>query len=424
MDPATARETLREHLRFLQELGFLCLEPPTGTTTSTGKPKAAPKLADQDEPKPVAQETLPDAEQVLAAPPQVKGEPEPTTETVSEPGYDDYGIEGPPIGGVPTGGPLAARPDWPAGLFARPARPNLVVAHPPRGPGLPGGESEDDDLLDDLLGSAGGSAGSGGTGQPAAETPDLFAEPDTNQAGETTPASKDQVSADAQTSGPIGEREGAEEEQQAAAEASAGSSLSFEDRVGRLSAVAREVAECRKCRLCESRTNVVPGQGNPAARVVFVGEGPGFHEDQQGLAFVGRAGQLLTDIIHAMQLTRDDVFICNVVKCRPPGNRAPAPDEMAACEPYLKRQLSILRPAVIIALGGVALKCLLRDPKLSITRIRGKWREYEGIPLMPTFHPAYLLRNPADKARVWEDIQKVMRVFGLTPPSAKKGADP
>ncbi len=209
----------------------------------------------------------------------------------------------------------------------------------------------------------------------------------------------------------------------APAEETAEVPLSFEARVEALSAIANETAQCTACGLHAGRSHVVPGQGNPLAPIAFVGEGPGFHEDRQGLAFVGRAGQLLTDIIGAMGLTRDDVFICNVVKCRPPENRNPNPEEMSACEPFLKRQLEIIRPAVIVALGTVALRCLLQIPNVSITRIRGQWRTYQGIPLMPTFHPAYLLRNPGGKRQVWEDMQKVMQVFGLKPGKSRQGEE-
>lgn len=187
-----------------------------------------------------------------------------------------------------------------------------------------------------------------------------------------------------------------------------------------LAAIAKQVAACRKCRLCETRTNVVPGQGSTRPAIMFIGEGPGADEDQQGLAFVGRAGQLLTKIIEAMGYTRDQVFIGNVVKCRPPDNRTPLPDEMAACLPYLKAQIALLKPRVIVALGGTAVKGLFNDPKIAITRIRGTWMSYEGIDVMPTFHPAFLLRNPPSKREVWEDMKTVLKRLGQTPP--RKGA--
>ena len=182
--------------------------------------------------------------------------------------------------------------------------------------------------------------------------------------------------------------------------------------------VAAEVAQCRRCGLCASRTRTVPGEGNPETKIVFVGEAPGFHEDQQGRPFVGAAGDLLTKMIEAMHFRREDVFICNVIKCRPPENRDPLPEEVKGCETYLLRQLDIIQPKLIVALGRVAVQCLL-GAKVSITRVRGEWREYHGIPLMPTFHPAYLLRSPGEKRKCWDDLQKVMaeyeRIVGTLP---------
>jgi len=155
------------------------------------------------------------------------------------------------------------------------------------------------------------------------------------------------------------------------------------------------------------------GIGNPSARLVFVGEAPGRDEDLQGEPFVGRAGQLLTEIItKGMRLRREDVYICNVIKCRPPENRNPEPDEVSSCEPFLVRQLALIKPEVIVALGKFAVQALLRS-KAPISQLRGRWFDYHGVKLMPTFHPAYLLRNPADKRLVWEDIQKVMAVLGI-----------
>lgn len=171
------------------------------------------------------------------------------------------------------------------------------------------------------------------------------------------------------------------------------------------------IGDCRRCKLWSGRTNLVFGVGNPRAKVMFVGEGPGRDEDLKGEPFVGRAGQLLTDIItKGMKLRREDVYIANVVKCRPPGNRDPEPDEVESCEPFLKKQVDLVRPKIIVALGRFAVQCLLRS-KQPITRLRGQWHEYEGIRLMPTFHPAYLLRNPGDKKLVWEDIQKVIEAL-------------
>jgi len=180
-----------------------------------------------------------------------------------------------------------------------------------------------------------------------------------------------------------------------------------------LKAVREDVGDCTRCKLAGGRRNIVFGQGNANARLMFVGEAPGADEDAQGLAFVGRAGQLLTDIIEkGLKIPRKDVFIANVLKCRPPENRNPEPDEVQSCEPFLIRQLELIRPEVIVALGKFAVQTLL-GTKEPITRLRGRWHDYHGIPLMPTFHPAYLLRNPADKRLVWEDIQKVMQALGI-----------
>ncbi|MFT3835559.1 MAG: uracil-DNA glycosylase [Myxococcaceae bacterium] len=172
-----------------------------------------------------------------------------------------------------------------------------------------------------------------------------------------------------------------------------------------------ELGDCKRCKLCNGRTQIVFGSGNPKAELVFVGEGPGADEDAQGIPFVGKAGQLLTKMIEAMKFRRDDVYICNVVKCRPPNNRNPEPDEILACEPFLKAQLKAIQPKVIVCLGKFATQTLLRDTS-AISRMRGQWREYEGIPLMPTYHPAYLLRTPEDKKLAWADLQQVMKRFG------------
>ncbi len=185
-----------------------------------------------------------------------------------------------------------------------------------------------------------------------------------------------------------------------------------------------QVRNCRKCRLCEGRTQTVFGQGSPTARLVFVGEGPGFEEDKQGLAFVGPAGQLLTKMIAAMGLTREQVYICNVVKCRPPENRTPLADEMLACSPYLHEQLAIIEPEMIVALGAPAAKTLLNTAD-SIGKLRGRFHEYvlpealgaRSIPVMPTYHPAYLLRSPEEKGKVWADLQMVMAHLGLAAPA-------
>ncbi len=178
-----------------------------------------------------------------------------------------------------------------------------------------------------------------------------------------------------------------------------------------LDEVRTELGDCKRCKLCSGRKQIVFGAGNPRAELVFVGEGPGEEEDKQGIPFVGAAGQLLTKMIDAMKFSRDTVYICNVVKCRPPGNRNPEPDEIQACEPFLKAQLAVIKPKVIVALGKFAAQTLLRVDT-PITRLRGQWRSYEGIELMPTYHPAYLLRQPDEKKKAWMDLQEVMKKFG------------
>ncbi|MGQ9897532.1 MAG: uracil-DNA glycosylase [Acidobacteriota bacterium] len=179
-----------------------------------------------------------------------------------------------------------------------------------------------------------------------------------------------------------------------------------------LDAIRADLGDCQRCKLATCRTNIVFGEGAPQASLVFVGEGPGADEDATGRPFVGRAGQLLDKIIAAMGLRREDVYICNVVKCRPPENRTPEPDEVAACVGFLHRQLAVIRPRVIVALGASAASALLGDPKLGgISKIRGRFQDYRGIPLMPTFHPAYLLRAPDKKREVWEDIKQVMALL-------------
>jgi DNA polymerase len=182
-----------------------------------------------------------------------------------------------------------------------------------------------------------------------------------------------------------------------------------------LESVRAEIGECTRCKLHKGRTNIVFGVGSPTAKLVFVGEAPGEDEDLKGEPFVGKAGQLLTKMIEAMGLQRTDVYICNTVKCRPPNNRNPEPDELGACEPFLKGQLGSLRPEAIVTLGKFAAQALLRVDT-PISRLRGTWREYEGIPLMPTFHPAYLLRSPGEKGKVWADLKEVMKKLGLPPP--------
>ena len=179
-----------------------------------------------------------------------------------------------------------------------------------------------------------------------------------------------------------------------------------------LADIRTDLGDCTRCGLCASRTHIVFGEGNPNAAVVFVGEGPGFDEDQCGQPFVGAAGQLLTKIIAAMGLTREVVYIGNIVKCRPPNNRNPAPDEISQCLPFLKRQLTALKPRVICALGSVAARALL-ETETPISRLRGRFYEVMGIPVMPTFHPAYLLRYPEKKRDVWDDVQQIMKMLSL-----------
>jgi DNA polymerase len=195
-----------------------------------------------------------------------------------------------------------------------------------------------------------------------------------------------------------------------------------DDPAGRLERLGKRVADCRSCSLAETRKNAVFGEGKPGADVMFVGEAPGADEDKQGRPFVGKAGQLLTKIIEAMGFSREDVYIANVLKCRPPDNREPAPAEAAACRPALEEQVEIVRPRVIVALGGHAFRTLTGATEAGITAARGRFGEYRGIPLMPTFHPSYLLRNEGGKRLVWEDMKKVLDRLGRkAPKKGKKG---
>jgi uracil-DNA glycosylase len=171
------------------------------------------------------------------------------------------------------------------------------------------------------------------------------------------------------------------------------------------------IGDCQRCKLAKGRKNIVFGQGNPKAALMFVGEAPGADEDEQGLAFIGRAGQLLTKIIEAIGLTRDDVFIANVIKCRPPQNRNPEPDEITSCQPFLERQIDSIRPKVLVGLGKFGGQWLLKTAE-PISKIRGRFGDYKGIKVMPTYHPAFLLRNPAAKKEVWEDMKAVRAVLG------------
>ena len=185
-----------------------------------------------------------------------------------------------------------------------------------------------------------------------------------------------------------------------------------------LERIREDIGDCKRCKLCEQRNKIVFGAGSAKADLVFVGEGPGHDEDVQGLPFVGRAGKLLTQMIEAMGLRRDDVYIANVVKCRPPQNRAPEPDEIETCSPFLYRQLAVIRPKAVVCLGAIAFQSLT-GTKQPISRLRGQWLEFRGIPLMATYHPAYLLRNPNAKGDVWEDLKKVMAHLGMKVPAKR-----
>ncbi len=177
-----------------------------------------------------------------------------------------------------------------------------------------------------------------------------------------------------------------------------------------LDMIKEDLGDCRRCKLCNGRKHIVFGAGDPQARLVLVGEGPGYEEDIQGVPFVGRAGQLLTKILEAVKLTRDDVYICNIIKCRPPKNRNPERDEIASCLPFVQRQIRAIRPKFICALGTFAAQTLLQT-KTPISRLRGEFHPYEDILLLPTYHPAYLLRNPNKKRDVWEDVQKLQVAY-------------
>jgi DNA polymerase len=184
-----------------------------------------------------------------------------------------------------------------------------------------------------------------------------------------------------------------------------------------LQAIREDLGDCKRCKLHATRKNIVFGQGSPNARLMFIGEAPGADEDEQGLAFVGKAGQLLTKIVEAMGLTREDVFITNILKSRPPENRNPEPDEILACQGFLDRQIEAIRPRVIVALGKFAAHWVLKTAE-PITRLRGRMGEYRGIPVMPTYHPAYLLRNAAAKKDVWEDMKTVLALLGRPVPGS------
>jgi len=197
-------------------------------------------------------------------------------------------------------------------------------------------------------------------------------------------------------------------------------SLSPEARRQALADIAARADACSACPLREKRTKNVPGQGNPdSPDVMFIGEAPGYDEDQQGIAFIGAAGQLLTKMIAAMGYTRDEVFIANICKCRPPGNRTPFPEEMQKCLPFLREQIAVIKPKVIVLLGGTAIKGLL-DTQAGVTRLQGQWTSYEGIPVMPTFHPSYLLRFPPAKRDAWHALKRVLAHLGRPVPETSK----
>jgi uracil-DNA glycosylase len=177
-----------------------------------------------------------------------------------------------------------------------------------------------------------------------------------------------------------------------------------------LEAIRKEMGDCRRCQLWQSRTRLVFGEGDPKARLMFIGEAPGAEEDRQGEPFVGEAGQLLNRILNKMEISREEVYITNVVKSRPPGNRNPTAGEIAACRPFLIKQIQAIRPQIIVTLGLVPTQALL-ESKAPLSRFRGKWQQWRGIAVIPTFHPAYLLRSPQDKFKTWEDMQKVLAVY-------------
>jgi len=203
-------------------------------------------------------------------------------------------------------------------------------------------------------------------------------------------------------------------------EPSAIKEVAVPDNFGSLEEISAHISSCRNCPLFHARTNTVPGEGNAdSPDILFIGEGPGADEDAQGRPFVGKAGQLLTKMIEAMGYEREQVFIANVVKCRPPGNRTPLPEEMEKCMPYLRQQIRLIKPMVIVGLGATAIKGLL-GKTAGITRLRGTWQDCEGIKLMPTFHPSYLLRDPSKKKVVWQDLQLVLKELGREPSSKGK----
>jgi uracil-DNA glycosylase family 4 len=189
---------------------------------------------------------------------------------------------------------------------------------------------------------------------------------------------------------------------------------SRDEKIAQLKEVRETIGDCTRCRLANNRKNIVFGEGDPGAKIMFIGEAPGKEEDIQGLPFVGDAGILLTKLIEKMGLSRSGVYIGNIIKCRPPMNRDPEADEIATCRQFIERQIGIIRPAVIVTLGRIALQTFTDNPKIKITAARGKFFYFMDIPVMPTFHPAYLLRNPGDKWKTWADAQKVLERIGIS----------
>ena len=257
----------------------------------------------------------------------------------------------------------------------------------------------------EYLGLSGATGVPRGEFTPSAAVPRLEPEPGARERPSTRPASAGGPAAPEAPAPPV------------VAKPSAAPALEPAEQKRRLDVLAESVKGCTKCGLAAARTQTVFARGTGSSRLMFIGEGPGADEDAQGFPFVGKAGQLLDRMIAAMGFSRDEVYVANIVKCRPPDNRKPEPEEMAACMPYLAEQIELLAPEVIVALGGTAVQGLFGTGE-GIMRIRGRWRLYQGrIPVMPTFHPAYLLRTPTAKREVWDDLQAVLRQMGRVAPS-------
>jgi DNA polymerase len=251
-------------------------------------------------------------------------------------------------------------------------------------------------------------------GSPISPQQESYASRSTDMGSSAKPAAKSAAAAAASAPAPLGRTAG---QSLPIISVAPGPNLfeAAEHVVGEtLDDIRADLGECTRCRLHKARTKLVFGVGNPKAELVFVGEGPGHDEDVRGEPFVGRAGKLLTQMIEAMSLRREDVYICNVVKCRPPENRLPDKDEISVCSPFLLRQLASIHPKVICCLGACAAQTLLATNQ-GISRFRGEWFDFRGSKLIATYHPAYLLRNPPAKSEVWKDLQKVMAVLGLQP---------